>query len=505
MKSKISFAKRFIIAMLILVMVVGSFASADTLPYVTYNFDYWEDIVYTPAAYVPDGSISAASLGLEDEMNSVTDLYVQPDFGLIYILDNDTTNNTSRVIVVNAEDYSLVTVIDEFYNTDTGMMDTFATAQGIFMTETGYLYVCDTNNERLLIFKMISDSEYEYYGHLESSMIESDILEEGYAFKPLKVCVDAADRIYVINQNEKQGVLQLEQDGTFNGYFGTISVSISLWQKFWKTVSTKAQRSKSSLYVATEYTGIDLDDDGFLYATYLDTTGSQAVMRLNSKGGDVIRKGANENVGGDIISGTSTLNLYCGTSRITDVVYCGEGIYSMIDKLRGRIFTYDSEGNLLYIYGGYSVSLEGCFSSPSAIETNGQQRLVSDVNRTEVTIFSPTQYGTLINEAVACRYDGDETEAVEKWNEVLKLNENFEQAYIGIGKAYLNDGQYKKAMDYLDLGMSRSYYSIAYKRYRNDIIKANFNWIFGGIIVIIVLLMARSLYKKSKKRKKDDF
>jgi hypothetical protein len=60
-------------------------------------------------------------------------------------------------------------------------------------------------------------------------------------------------------------------------------------------------------------------------------------------------------------------------------------------------------------------------------------------------------------------------------------------------------------MDYLDLGMSRSYYSIAYKRYRNDIIKTNFNWIFGGIIVIIVLLMARSLYKKSKKRKKDDF
>jgi hypothetical protein len=53
--------------------------------------------------------------------------------------------------------------------------------------------------------------------------------------------------------------------------------------------------------------------------------------------------------------------------------------------------------------------------------------------------------------------------------------------------------------------MSRSYYSIAYKRYRNDIIKTNFNWIFGGIIVIIVLLMARSLYKKSKKRKKDDF
>lgn len=496
MNSKSKLISKFIIIVLVLSMIMQTAALADTLPYVTYNFDYWEDIVYTPAAYVPDGSISANSLNLEGNLGSIYDLYVDTKTGYIFLCDN----TYSQIVVVDGTDYSLVTVIDEFYNTETGMMDTFSGPQGVYVSENGSLYVCDTNNARLCWFKQTGENTFEYEGHLESSMLQSDILAEGYTFKPTKVCVDSADRIYIINMNEFQGILQLEKDGTFNGYFGTISVNISLWQKVWRTLSTKAQQQKSTMYIPTEYTGIDLDDDGFLYASYVDQNGTQAVMRLNSKGGDVVRKGANDNVGGDIIGTTTSLNLYCGTNKIQDVVYCGDGIYSLLDNLRGRIFTYDSEGNLLYIYGGLGTQ-DGTFSSACAIETNGNQRLVCDINRNEVYIFSPTEYGTLINEAVACRYDGDESQAVDKWAQVLKLNENFEQAYIGIGKAYLNNGEYEKAMDYLSLGMSRSYYSIAYKRYRNNLLKENFNWIFGSIIVLLVAFLGYRVYKKSKNRK----
>ena len=175
----------------------------------------------------------------------------------------------------------------------------------------------------------------------------------------------------------------------------------------------------------------------------------------------------------------------------------------MLDNLRGRIFTYDAEGNLLYIFGGVGTA-EGTFTSPQAIEINKDQRLVCDINKNSIQIFSPTEYGRLINEAVGYRYDGDETKAVATWQKVLKLNENFEQAYIGIGKAYLNSGEYKKAMDYLELGMSRSYYSIAYKRYRNNIIKEHFNLIFGAIIILLVVFIGSRLYKKHKNKKYDD-
>ncbi len=497
MNSKSNLISKFIVVVLVLSVMVQT-ALADTLPYVTYNFDYWEDVVYTPAAYVPDGSITGDSLGLDAPLGAIYDIFVSPEDKTIYLCDY--TNNC--IVVVDGKDYSLITVIDEFYNSETGSTDTLLNPQGVYFSDSGYLYVCDTGNHRLLYFEK-QDKDFVYAGHLESSMIKSDILPENYAFEPLKVCVDSAERIYIINLNEFQGILQLERDGTFNGYFGTINVNISLWDKFWKTISTQAQRSKGSMYVPTEYTGIDIDDDGFLYASYLDTTGMQAVMRLNSKGGDVIRKGANENVGGDIVGTGAAINLYCGTNKIQDVVYCGEGMYSILDNLRGRIFTYDSEGNLLYIYGGMGAQ-DGTFSSPRSIEANGSQRLVCDINRNEVYIFSPTEYGRLINEAVACRYDGDESQAVEKWSEVLVLNENFEQAYIGIGKAYLNSGDYKTAMDYLSLGMSRSYYSIAYKRFRNELLKDNFNWIFGTILVLLVGILGFRFYKKVKNRKYDD-
>ncbi len=490
---------RFIVLVLILAMAMQTTALADNVPYVTYNFDYWEDVVYTPAAYIPDGSITGESLGLNRKLGSIYDCYVDQRTNTIYLCDY----NYSEIIVVDGNDYSLITTIKEFYNTETGMDDKFNQPQGVYFSENGSLYICDTGNARLVWFDLTEEGEYEYAGHIDSSLIKSDILAEGYVFQPLKVCVDSADRIYIINLNEFQGILQLEKDGTFNGYFGTITVSISLWQKIWRTLSTQAQKENQAMYIPTEYTGIDIDDAGFLYASYLDQNGLQAVMRLNSKGGDVIRKGANQNVGGDIVGTSVALNLYCGTNRMQDVVYCGDGMYSLLDNLRGRIFTYDAEGNLLYIYGGMG-NQDGTFSSPRSIETNGEDRIVCDINRNEVFIFSPTEYGSLINEAVGCRYDGDESLAVETWAKVLKLNENFEQAYIGIGKAYLNSGEYDKAMDYLSLGMSRSYYSIAYKRYRNDVLKENFNLIFGGIIVLLVGFLSFRLYKKAKSGKYDD-
>lgn len=500
MNFKSKLISRFIISLLVFSMILGSVAFADTLPYVTYNFDYWEDITNTPAAYVPYGNISARSLGLEKDLGQIFDIYVDDESKNIFLCDY----SNRQIVVVDGNDFSLITVIDKFYNSETGSMDSFNEPEGVFLSAKNELYVCDTKNGRFVKFKKVDDKTYEFISTFDGSDIISDILPNDYSFKPSKICVDSADRIYIINQNEFQGILQLEQSGVFNGYFGTITVSISLWQKVWKTLSTKAQRAKSSMYIPTVYTGIDLDSDGFLYASYVDNNGIQAVMRLNSKGDDVIRKGANQNVGGDIAGTQFSLNIYCGTSKIKDVVYNGSGMYSLLDSLRGRIFTYDREGNLLYIYGGLG-SQDGTFQSAASIESLGEYRLVCDVVRNEVSVFAPTKYGNLINEAVACRFDGDESVAVEKWNEVLKLNENFEQAYIGIGKAFLNEGEYKKAMDNLDLGKSRSYYSIAYKRYRNNVIKQNFNLIFGTILVLIVAFISTRTYKNMKKRKKDNY
>ena len=122
-----------------------------------------------------------------------------------------------------------------------------------------------------------------------------------------------------------------------------------------------------------------------------------------------------------------------------------------------------------------------------------------DATKGEILCFVETEYGRLINEAVALRYDGDEAEAVALWERVLELDENNELANTGIGKAYLTAGDYEKAMFYLELGMAREYYSIAFKRYRNQILTENASWFLSGAVVLLVLWFGFKAWKKRKK------
>ena len=135
-----------------------------------------------------------------------------------------------------------------------------------------------------------------------------------------------------------------------------------------------------------------------------------------------------------------------------------------------------------------------------AIDAIGNKIYVLDATRKEILTFKATEYGTLINEAVSLRYSGDEKLAVEKWQEVLKLDENFELANVGIGKAYLAAGDNKNAMKYLKLGMSREYYSIAFKRYRNEILKDNIGLVFSGVILLIALKVTVNIVRNRKKK-----
>ena len=280
------------------------------------------------------------------------------------------------------------------------------------------------------------------------------------------------------------------------GYFGTINVRITLTQRFWRLFSTKEQRSRQQQFIPTEFTNIDINEEGFVFATNLDSTGSQAVRMLNPKGIDVINATYNSKhaLAGDMGFRTSK-DSYQGASRIIDVKVREDGIFSLLDSNRGRIFTYDNEGNILYIFGGMGTQ-EGTFYSPVALEAYGERIYVLDAYRKSITIFVPTQYGSYINEAVGLRYDGDETKAVEVWKKVLALDSNNEMAYSGIGKAYLSAGDNEKAMYYLKMGVNQDFYSIAYKRYRNEILREN----MGGVLTLL-LVAGVGMYAFSKGRK----
>lgn len=483
-RRKVKAAVLLLTAML-LTGTIGMYAQAEELPYDTYNYNYREDIVLTPAAYVPKDVVTGSKAGTEN-FSEPQDLCVAPD-GLVYVADTQ----KNRIVVLNEDLTETVRVIDSFVRD--GQEDNFSAPYGVCVSENMQLYVADSNHKRIVVLT----PEGEFIKIIDNP--QSEILEEGFDFVPLKVTVDYADRVYVIAKDAFEGILVFESNGQFTGYFGTIDVKITLWEKFWKRLASKEERSKQQLYIPTEFTGIDIDDDGFVYASNLDSDGVQGVRRLNPKGEDVIQKGENENLGGDLW-GVSSYGTYSGPSEFTDVVYRGKGIYSLLDRKRGRIFTYDKEGNLLYVFGGLGSQV-GTFNTPVAIEEIKDQIIVLDAYNGSIVRFGATEYGSLINEAIGLRYDGDETLAIDKWEGVLKLDENNELANSGIGKAYLTAGNNEAAMHYLKIGMNRKYYSIAWRRYRNELLTANMNVIMTTVILLIALYIVYKKFLKEKFRR----
>jgi len=460
------------------------------LPYDTYNYDYWDSIVFTPAPYVPLKSISGIALGV-GAFSNPQGFVIGPD-GLVYIAD---TGN-HRIVVLNRDLSAAVSIIDTIHIN--GQADSFNTPTGIAVSDDNLLYIADTENMRIVVLdqgkviNVIRDPQ-------------SEMLDPGFIFKPLKLGVDYAGRVYAVARGMFQGIMVFSAEGNFTGFFGTIQVKITAWEILWRTLSTKAERTKQHLFIPTEFTGVAVDPDGFIYASSIDPDGKQAVRRLNPKGEDVIRKGPKENLGGDIWS-TASGSPYAGPSYIVDITYRGKGIYSMLDSRRGRIFTYDHEGYLLYVFGGLGTQT-GTFKQPCAIgviSTPDDKIIVLDAGRNELIVFQATRYGLLINEAVSLRYDGDEALAVQKWQAVLQLNENLEIANVGIGKAYLTSGDDESAMKYLSMGKDRTYYSIAFKRYRNQILKNSIPYVLtvGSVLLLTGLTFKLVFRRRQNKRGK---
>ncbi len=495
-KIKLAFRVLSVLLMMTLIIetagITKAFAANTEEPYDSYNYDYWGYIHYTPSPYTTERVINGESLTFNGENLGPFDEpedFCKDAAGNLYIAD--TGNN--RIVVMDPEVKNVIRVITGY--TVNGEEKKFNQPYGICVSAKNQLYICDSGNKKIVV---LDNDTLEYVKVVEKPRSES--LDENFVFTPLKVAVDYADRVYCIAKNQFQGIMVFEEDGSFATFFGTIEVKISAWEKFWKRLATREERSHQRLFIPTEFTGVDIDPDGFVFATNIDSEGIQGVRRLNPSGQDVIKKGENANVGGDL--NTEGNSDYAGPSQFADVVYRDNGMYSCVDKRRGRIFTYDYEGNLLYIFGGLGTQA-GTLLIPSAIEAVGDRIVVLDSQRSQVVIYAVTEYGDLINRAVALRYDGDETEAVALWERVLELDEDNELANTGIGKAYLSAGDYKLAMKYLKLGVNKNYYAIAYKRYRNAWLVEYVSYFLTGAVVIIAGIIIFVNVRKRRKGAKE--
>lgn len=456
----------------------------------TYNYDYWKEIQYSPDAYSTVGVYTAAELGLEKNLSSPQGMYVQGKE--VYICD--TGNN--RILQLNRtsnEKFELVRIIDEIKGCDNTAL---SEPTDISVDEDGIMYICDKGNNRIL--KIDKDLNYL----MEFGKPTDATFDQSLSFLPDKLVVDGAGRVYCIADNVNKGIVKYENDGTFTGFYGASQVTYDWTDYIWKKFSTQAQRAALESFVPTEYDNVYMDSEGFIFtcttnvsANGIKSDEDEPIRRLNLMGNNILITNGNFRPIGDVYWGKA--GGYNGPSLIADVTALENGIYFGIDRVRGRLFAYDTQGNLLYAFGG-NGNQDGYFKRPEALEHMGKDLLVLDSQDASFTVFTPTVFGNKIYQAIAEYDHGDYEKSGETWREVMNMNGNYDQAYIGIGRALMRQGEYKEAMKYFRLKWDDDNYSKAFKQYRKEWVEEHIGWIFLAVFLLFILPMIVGRVKKVK-------
>lgn len=458
------------------VMLIGSsltVCAADNSSY-TYNYDYWGDVQSSPDAYTVSGVYTSVDLGLDKNLSSPQGMFVYDN--LIYLCD---TGNNRIVVVerINEEGFKLKQVIDSFQGDVE--INTFSGPTDIAVSEEGDLYIADKGNGRIL--KLDADLNYV----MQFNKPVDNTLDPTISFSPNKIIIDTAGRVYCIATGINKGLIKYENDGTFSGFVGATKVTYDFADYIWKRLATEEQRAQMESFVPTEYDNIYMDYEGFIYACTgnvteadLDSGAADAIRKLNLMGNDILVRNGEWPVYGDLYWGEG--GGYEGPSRMIDITAFENDVYVALDKNRGRLFAYDDQGRLLFAFGG-NGNMDGYFRQPSAIEHMGQDLLVLDSQDCAITLFTPTEFGSLIYQAIDQFDAGEYTASGETWQKVMDINGNYDLAYIGIGRSLLRQERYREAMDYFELKYDDENYSKAFKQYRKE-------WVEEHIVIIFIVV-----------------
>lgn len=524
--------RRAVCGFLAAVVLFTSRAAYADEPYAGYNYDCWGDPVPSQNGYVVDKIISGADIGCGD-LSSPSDLFFAEDDNL-YIADSGFTKSVGRDrtqrgrIIITDKDFNLLNTIayldfsdltewledkwdeylnreisEERYNKETNSY--FSNPTGVFVKGDN-IYVADTDNNRVVMFKAETDKDGNGVGKVIKVFTRPDkaYYDEADTFTPSKVVVDDAENVYVCIRSITRGAVVFTKDGEFNSYYGANRVEKTgevLLNNFWRLIMTREQIKRMKRNVPVEISNFDIDSQNFVYTvTENKNTDTDILKKMNSAGTNIfINLGYNEYSFGDPFETYYHQKEY--RSQITDVDIGPNGEINLLDMATGRVFQYDEECTLMFIFGGLG-NQKGLFTNVSAVESLGTNVYVLDSRKNTITVFKRTEFGAIVQQAVTLANAGKYDEAKEPWLEVLRRDSNYRMAYIGLGSAYLNSGDYEKAMDCFYL-QSRMGYSDAFKSRRMEFLHDNFNIIAVAALVIVGGIYAFTIIRNRKRRRKD--
>lgn len=458
--------------------------SADSVPYASYTYDCDGNVVESGSVYSPMCVINGEGLNVGG-FSGPADLFERD--GYLYVLDS----GNSRIVKTDIRGSFAKKIIPA----ESGEEIDLTKATGIYVDAKERIFIADSGNNAVWVLNADGAAEKKI------TKPDSEYFDKDIKFLPSRVIGDSVGNIYVQSTGIYEGLCIFDSEYQFTGFFGSEKVKTTseiLTSYFWKQFMTSEQKESMANYVPSEIYSMDISSEDFIYTitpgaslgTLPYKQNSDSIRCLNPKGSDTLKSDAPRNVEAALDSDNLYLNFI-------DVSYSESGYINLLDNKHGRIYQYDENMRLITAFSGMG-DFAGTFSNPCAIESTGEYILVLDADKNNITVFEPTLIGTKIHNALSLYNSGNYQESLEPWLEVIEQNPNFQLAYIGIGNALFNEGNYKEAMSYYELAKDTEGYSNAYKEYRVIMMRNNIVWI---VLVIVLAVVAIKLFSYLKRKK----
>ncbi len=435
-----------LLAVVCLTLQLPMRVSANQATSYTYAADengYW---VRTQDAYLPDKTVTELGLSAPE------DLFIDEN-NILYIADTGNRRIVKYDIARGEVTAELVS-------------DEFTAPRGVYVTEDGDIYVADSGAKAVLIF----DADFELKGKLGRP--DAPIFADTN-YEPKRVAVDGGGNVYLIGEGVYNGVIQLAKTGEFLGYFAVNDADLTFAQRLQQMIFTRAQLANLVDINPTVFTNVFVDRSGIVY-TATSGTHKNGMKKHSTNGGNMFKS--------NVWSYDTLTDLYVDDSGL---------IYTC--SAEGYINIYSKNGEEIFSFGSYvtTVDISGLFTTlPSiAVDRDGNVWAV-DGSKGYLQSFKPTEYAQTVYAAMDLYEEGRYDEAMEKWNQVLKLNQMSILAHNGVGKAYLHAEDYEASLEHFKVANNKDFYSQSFWEVRNKWLQ---KWLGPILIVVIVLLVLKKV------------
>lgn len=441
--------KRILPFLLAFVLVLGAAvigapsASAENATAYTYVMLADDSWMRTQDAYLPD-NVLLQSQGLYQP----EDMFVKD--AVIYIAD---TGNR-RIVVLDQSTGEAVSF----------GQDVLSSPSGVYVTEEGKIYVADKGLMQVLVF----DSQYQLVRTYDRPSEATFGTQTQYI--PNKIAVGPEGLMYVVSSGSYDGIVQMDAEGKFLGYFGYNNNPTTLSD--WLIDRFFTDEQKQNLLNKTPYTfrNLVMDSDHLIYTVTMGAK-EDAVKKHDVGGNNLLQ---------DMHDEANFVDLCIGAY---------DQIYAVTET--GLIYEYDSEGNLLFSLGGLAASREmvGLFTKVSAIDCDENGNLyVLDQERGLLHTFSATSFADSVHLALDAYNAGRYTESEQTWESIRKISGNCQMVENGLGNCAFQRHDYESAAYYYQQAENRKGYSDSYWEIRNDQLSALLPWILAAVLVIVILV-----------------